>query len=149
MGKAWGGITLLMLALFMLIGFVRSGADGISAAELIAFIMVVVVPGFFGVKLLRDYYGRDQRIEANKANLRQRTLAAEVLRLAGEHAGKLTILEVVTALAITADEAKLVLDNLAREGMADFQVTDSGVVVYDFQEIRRLGDKASAKGILE
>ncbi|MGQ0814935.1 MAG: hypothetical protein ACT4O1_10780 [Gemmatimonadota bacterium] len=149
MGKVWGALALLMIALFMLIGFVRSGADGITAAEIVAFIMVVLVPGFFGIKLLRDYFGRDQRVEANKADLRQRTLNAEVLRLAGAHGGKLTIVEVVTALAITADEAKQVLDNLAREGLADFQVTDAGVLVYDFQDIRRLGDKSTAKGILE
>ena len=59
------------------------------------------------------------------------------------------ILEVVTALAITPEQAKDVLDGLARDGFADFQVTDSGVVVYDFQDIRRLGDKSSARNILE
>ena len=149
LGKLGGGIALLVLALFMLLGFVRSGADGISGAEAIAFLIVVALPGFFGVKLLRDHFGRDRQLEQNKADLRQRTLQAEVLRLAGTHGGKLTIVEVVTAMAVTPEQAKEVLDSLALEGMADFQVTDSGVVVYDFQEIRRLGDKADAKGILE
>lgn len=133
----------------MLIGFVKSTADGVSAAEIAALILAVVVPGAVGAKLLRDRFGRDQRIEHNKADLRNRTLAAEVLRLAGTHGGKLTIVEVVTALAITPDQAKDVMDGLARDGFADFQVTDSGVVVYDFQDVRRIGDKQDAKGILE
>ena len=133
----------------MLIGFVRSGADGLSTAEGVAFLIVVALPGFFGIKLLRKHFGRDERVERNKADLRQRTLSAEVLRLAGERGGKLTIVEVMTAMAITGDQAKEVLDHLALQGIADFQVTDSGVVVYDFQDIRRLGDKTDAKGILE
>lgn len=149
MGKLMGGVALLLLALFMLIGFVKSTADGVSAAEIAALILAVVVPGAVGAKLLRDRFGRDQRIEQNKADLRNRTLAAEVLRLAGTHGGKLTIVEVVTALAITPDQAKDVMDGLARDGFADFQVTDSGVVVYDFQDVRRIGDKQDAKGILE
>lgn len=149
MGKFGGGIALLVLALFMLWGFVRAGADGISSAEALAFLIVVALPGFFGIRMLRDHLGRDKQVEKNKADLRQRTLSAEVLRLAGTHGGKLTIIEVVTAMAVTPEQAKDVLDGLAREGFADFQVTDAGVVVYDFQDIRRLGDKASAKGILE
>lgn len=149
MGKLGGGVALLVIALFMLIGFVQSAADGISAAEAVAVLLAVGLPGYFSMKLLRDHFGRDKVLEKNKADLRERTLAAEVLRLAGSHGGKLTIVEVVTAMAITPDQAKQVLDGLAREGMADFQVTDAGVVVYDFQEIRRVGDKSTAKGILE
>jgi hypothetical protein len=148
-GKLWGAVALLILSLFMLLGFMRVAADGIAVAELMAFGIVVLLPLGFGIKLLRDHFGRDKRVEANKADMRNRTLNAEVLKLAGTHGGKLTIVEVVTALAITADEAKRVLDSLAVDGHADFQVTDSGVVVYDFQEIRRMDDKSSARGILE
>lgn len=149
MGKLWGAIALLIIAAFMGIGALRSAADGVSIAEIIAFLFVVVSPAFFGIKLLRDYFGRDARIEANKDNMRRRTLAAEVLKLAGSHGGKLTIVEVVTALAVTPDDAKSVMDDLARDGFADFQVTDSGVVVYDFHDVRRIGDKHQARGILE
>jgi hypothetical protein len=148
-GKVWGAVALLSLSLFMLLGFMRVAADGIAVAELMAFGIVVLLPLGFGVKLLRDHFGRDKRIEANKADMRSRTLNAEVFKLAHTHGGKLTIIEVVTALAITADEAKHILDSLAVDGHADFQVTDSGVVVYDFQEIRRMDDKSSARGILE
>ncbi len=149
MSKLTGGILLLVLSLFMLLGFVRSGADGITAAEAIAALIVVVAPAVTGGMLLRAHFGRDRLIAQNKADLRQRTLAAEVLRLAGTQGGKLTIVEVVTAFAITPDQAKEVMDGLARDGLADFQVTDAGVIVYDFQDVRRIGDKSSAKGILE
>lgn len=149
MGKAWGAAALLMLSLFMLLGFMSVAEDGISTAEGIAFFLVVLLPLGFGIKLLRDQFGGDRRVEANKADMRDRTLNAEVLKLAGAHGGKLTIVEVVTALAITSDDAKRILDSLALEGHADFQVTDSGVVVYDFREIRRMDDKSSARGILE
>jgi hypothetical protein len=149
LGKIWGAVGLLTVSLFMMLGFMRVAADGIAAAEIIAFALVVLLPLGFGIKLLRDHFGRDKRVEANKSNMRDRTLSAEVLKLAGTHGGKLTIVEVVTALAITSDEAKRILDNLALESHADFQVTDSGVVVYDFKEIRRMDDKSTARGILE
>ena len=149
MGKLWGAVALLGLSLFMLLGFMGVARDGVGFAELMAFGIVVLLPLGFGIKLLRDHFGRDKRVDANKADMRNRTLNAEVLKLAGSHGGKLTIVEVVTALAITSDEAKRVLDSLALEGHADFQVTDSGVVVYDFQEIRRMDDKSTARGILE
>ena len=140
---------MLGLSAFMMLGFMSVARDGIGFAEMVAFGLVVLLPLGFGIKLLRDHFGRDKRIDANKADMRNRTLNAEVLKLAGTHGGKLTIVEVVTALAITSEEAKRVLDSLAVEGHADFQVTDSGVVVYDFQEIRRMDDKSSARGILE
>jgi hypothetical protein len=149
MKKLWSAVGLLAFSLFMLLGFMGVARDGISGAEAIALCIVVLLPMGIGIKLLRDHFGRDHRVDANRADLRQRTLNAEVLKLAGTQGGKLTIVEVVTALAISADEAKRVLDHLALEGMADFQVTDAGVVVYDFQEIRRVGDKSSARGILE
>jgi hypothetical protein len=115
----------------------------------VALIISVLLPAAGGALLLKPNLFGNKRVAANKADLRQRTLEAEVLALAAKKEGKLTIVEVVTDMAVTPEEAKSVLDALAVRGMADFQVTDSGVVVYDFQDIRRLGDKSAARGILD
>jgi len=149
--KLIGGSALLLVALFMLYGSLnmRVNAGTSTPAVIAALIITVAIPGFFGFKLLRDHFGGGKRNDQNKADVRQRTLEAEVLRLAGTQGGKLTIVEVVTAIAIRPEEAKTVLDSLAVRGLAEYEVTDSGIVVYDFHDIRRLSDKSSAKGILE
>lgn len=151
MNKLIGGSALLLVALAMLWGSTGMSADSASngPAVIAALLVAVGLPGFFGIKLLREHFGGTRRNEQNKADVRQRTLEAEVLRLAGTQGGKLTIVEVVTAIAIRPEEAKEVLDSLAVRGLAEYEVTDSGIVVYDFHDVRRLSDKTSAKGILE
>ena len=133
----------------MTIGMLRADIDAPGIAVAIAALVVIGLPAAFAFKLFYDVMKGDKRVAQNKADLRARTLEAEALKLAEGRGGKLTIVEVVTAFAISPEEAKETLDGLARRGMADFQVTDSGVVVYDFVELRRLTDKANAKGILD
>ena len=53
------------------------------------------------------------------------------------------------ALAMTPDAAAEALKQLGIRGHAEVQVTDDGVLVYDFYDIRHLGGKASAKGVLD
>jgi hypothetical protein len=141
-------VALLLLALFMLVGFLRSDL-AVSAASTIAFLITVVLPGSAGVVLLRRHIRNKGAIGDRKELLRKQTLEAEVLRLATKHGGKLTIVETVTDLAITPEEAKEALDELARRGLADFEVTESGVVVYAFHDVQRLSEKPHSKGILE
>ena len=69
--------------------------------------------------------------------------------LAGEKGGRLTAVEVSVALAISPEEAGEALKSLGIRGHADVQVTDDGVLVYDFYDIRHLGGKSTAKGVLD
>ncbi|HUP89471.1 MAG TPA: hypothetical protein VM100_08975 [Longimicrobiales bacterium] len=150
MSRLWFAVGLLVLAVLMAVGMMRANlgaAEGV--AVLIAVLVVIVLPGVFAFKLFYDMLLGDKRVAANKADLRTRTLEAEALKLAESLGGKLTILEVVKEFAISPEDAKETLDGLARRGLADFQVTDAGVVVYDFVELRRIADKENAKGILD
>jgi hypothetical protein len=74
---------------------------------------------------------------------------SEILRLAGERGGKLTVVEVMSALALPADGAKQLLDGLAMREIAEVEVSDSGVLVYAFHDIRHLSEKESARGVLD
>jgi hypothetical protein len=143
------GIILVCVAAFMLLGFVLSGQSMLAPATLFALLVAVIVPAVTGAVLLKPSLVPRGRLQTNKAEIRRRTLQSEVLRLAGERQGRITIVEVVEAFAVTPEEAKDVLDALALEGMADFAVTDSGMVVYDFRELRQLEDKSKARGILD
>ena len=57
-----------------------------------------------------------------------------------------SVIAFTTAVDDAAAEA---LKQLGIRGHAEVQVTDDGVLVYDFYDIRHLGGKASAKGVLD
>jgi hypothetical protein len=146
MGRIAGWL-LLALAAFMFIGYL--GADVTGTASLFALLITVVLPAVGGVVLVRGGRGDRRTLAARREALRQDTVRSEVLRLAGQHGGRITIVEVVTTLAITPDEAKNALDSLSVQGLADFEVTDSGVVVYVFHDVQRLDEKHQSRGLLE
>jgi hypothetical protein len=140
------GWLLLALAAFMFIGYLGADVDG--AAAVFALMITVVLPGASGVALLTGRL-RLGGVGARKLELREQTLEAELLRVARAQGGKLTIVEAVSELAVTPEEAKRSLDALAVRGLADFEVTDSGIVVYVFHDLRHLDDKSQSKGLLE
>ena len=147
MGRLFGGLGLIGLALFMLIGFFAADVGGMAA--IIALGITVVLPGVAGAALIRRHLRGGTGLSERRNDLRQQTLEAELLRLSGVKGGKLTIVEAVSELAITPEEAKHALDELSRRGLADFEVTDSGVIVYAFHDVQHLSEKSKAKGILE
>ncbi|MBA3579924.1 MAG: hypothetical protein H0W42_08060 [Gemmatimonadaceae bacterium] len=102
-----------------------------------------------GIALLAGRLGGDRSLTRAKVQLRRQTIEAEVLRLAGQREGKITVVEVVSELAIDHSEATDVLETLSVRGLADIQITDSGTIVYDFRDLRLLGEKGSAKDVLE
>lgn len=146
MGRITGWL-LLALAAFMFVGFLNAGVGG--PAALAALLLVVVLPAAGGVALLRGAGSRAASLPQGRERLRQETLQSEMLRLAAQHDGRLTVVEAVTSLAISPDDAKQALDALSVRGLADFEVTESGVVVYVFHDIRKLGEKHDARGLLE
>jgi hypothetical protein len=145
MGRIAGWL-LIALAAFMFIGYL--GADVSGGNAIAALVITVLLPAAGGVALVTGRV-RGRALGARRDELRQQTLEAELLRIAGARGGRLTIVEAVTELAVTPDEAKQSLDALAVRGLADFHVTDSGVVVYVFHDIEQLGDKTDARGLLE
>ena len=144
--KAIGWILLAMSA-FMFVGYL--GADVSGAAAVFALLITVVLPAAGGLALVSGRVRAGGRIGARRDELRHQTLEAELLRLAGRHAGRVTIVEAVSELAVTPEEAKEALDALAVRGLADFEVTDSGVVVYVFHDIQHIDEKHESRGLLE
>jgi hypothetical protein len=141
------GWILLVLSAFMFIGYL--GAEASGAAAVFALIITVVLPAAAGLALVTGRVGTTRRIGGNRDELRRQTLEAELLRLAGRHGGRITIVEAVGELAVTPEEAKEALDALSIRGLADFEVTDSGVIVYVFHDLRHIGEKDQSRGLLE
>jgi hypothetical protein len=147
--KPTGGILLLLLALFMLLGFVRSDADASAPTTMLALLLAIALPAAAGVALLRSHFAGPARSAARRDELRQHTLDAEILRLAAHHGGRLTLVEVMTALAISGEAAQQSLNRLAARDIAEIRITDSGVLVYAFHDIQRLDEKTESRGLLE
>lgn len=149
-GKLWGGVGLLAVAGFMFLGFMTSGGGFSTAATVTAFLVSVGIPGVVGGLLVRSHVqGGGGRLTARQEALRLETIEAEVIRMAGRHEGRLTAVEVSGELGVPANEAKEVLDGLMAREIADIEVTESGVLVYAFHDVRHLGDKASATPLLD
>ena len=149
MGKLAGGIALLVLALFMFVGYLQSDADASGATKALTLLLTVGLPGMAGAALLRNHFGARGRLDQRKDVLRQQTLESEILRLAGQHDGKLTLVEVVSALALPQAGAKDLLDGMVMRELADMEITDSGVLVYTFHDIRHLSEKSTSRGVLD
>jgi hypothetical protein len=63
-------------------------------------------------------------------------LELRVLRLARHQRGRLTITLTASELGLPVAEAEAQLDKLTAAGHADIDVTDDGVIVYDFPSLR-------------
>ena len=144
--RRWIGASLLALAGFMLVGFWRSSLSIASPSTIGALLVAVVLPAFIGVAFIRGIGRADA---TRRASLRQQTIEAEVLKLAIQQAGKLTALEVSTALALPQDETTRALDAMVEREIADIEITDEGVIVYTFQSAKQLGSKDTSRGILD
>jgi hypothetical protein len=147
--KLIGAAGLALLALFMLAGFLNSEIALSGGTTLAALALTVGLPAAGAVLLARGHYAEKSRLTGRKAELRQNTIDAEILRLAGERGGQLTAVEVATALSMTPESAAESLKSLGIRGQADVQVTDDGVLVYSFYDVRHLGGKSTAKGVLD
>jgi hypothetical protein len=144
--RRWVGYGLLALAAMMLWGFLRSSLSLVAPATIGALLVAVALPAIGGFVLIRGIGAGDA---ARRARLRQQTIEAEVMKLAINQRGKLTAIEVATALALPEDETKAALDAMVEREIADIEITDEGVIVYTFQSARQLGSKDTSRGILD
>ena len=147
MSKYGPPVALYALGLFLFIGFLGSDAP-FTTATLVALLLGVGLPVGIATRMLLNKGDQQRRLQ-KQSELRSRTVEAEVLRIARAHKGKLTIVEIVTELAITSEEAQAAVDSLVRQQVADIEVTDSGVLVYAFHDIKHLPEKRSSRNILE
>ena len=139
----------MAVALFMALGLALSEKQASGVATVIAVALTVALPAVASIALARSHFGGGGRGALMREALRQQTIESEVLRLAIANKGRLTVVEIVAELAVSAEQAQVALDSLTRREFADIALTDSGVLVYTFRDIERVGDKAKARGLLQ
>ncbi|MEL6822427.1 MAG: hypothetical protein AAFP70_11740 [Calditrichota bacterium] len=147
--KLAGGIGLIGVALFMLLGVFNMDADVGFGATVGAFLVAVVIPAVCGLVLIRSHQQSGKKLDHSRNILKQKTLEAEILNLAGKKNGKLTVVEVVREFAVDTEFAKDALDSLHEKSMAEIELTESGVIVYSFYDVKHLPEKDSSRGVLD
>jgi hypothetical protein len=118
-------------------------ALGVGIVELEAVLLVLgVVFAGGGVLLHRGANtAREKRRDAMLASLQ-----LHVLRLAGERQGRLTVSEVAAALSWPIRRAEKVLLSLDDGWRVNSEVTDDGVIVYEFRELLGRGETDRSVG---
>ena len=114
---------------------------GIVEVEAVLLVFGVVFAGG-GMLLHRGANtAREKRREAMLASLQ-----LHVLRLAGQRQGRLTVSEVAAALSWPIRRAEKVLHSLDDGWRVNSEVTDDGLIVYEFRELLARGDSDSSTG---
>jgi hypothetical protein len=144
-----GSGLLMLLSLFMLVGFLGSDASLGAPATIAALLITVALPAAGSILLASGQVRGRGRLTRRREELRRQTIESEILRLAGQRGGRLTAVEVASDMAISPEAAKEALDSLALRELAELEITESGVLVYAFHDVRHLGQKSHARGILD
>jgi len=148
-GRLFGGVSLLAVALFMVVGFLRADVNPAALRTMVALLIGAGLPAAGGGWLLARYFGVGRRIGRGREELRRDTLEAEILKMAGRRDGRLTAVEVAAELAVPTTTAEELLHGLMVREQAEIEVTDSGLLVYAFHDVRHLSEKETARGLLE
>jgi hypothetical protein len=143
MGRRGLGFLALGVGTFMGLGIALNLGEGLGvAAYVLALVFCTLLPVGVGMALLRT--GGTRRL----AKRAEHALAAELLRLAELRGGRLTVAEVMARLDLSKADAERALDQLCRQGLADYRVSSSGVLVYHFGALIGVEEKQLAEDVL-
>ena len=131
------GILLILLSLFMLLGFFTANQTGGLIARGLLFLILVVLPAVGGGSLIYSHLRRSRTSRDRIERLRGQTQEAEILRLAKEKGGKLTVADVMAETSLDADTVEDRLLSLITQGFGDFEPTESGTIVYSFYDMQK------------
>lgn len=147
--KIAGAVGLILLSLFMFVGYLNSDSPSSTGTTVAVLAITVVLPAVAALLLVRSHYAERSRLSGRKATLARHAIESELLRLAQGRGGKLMAVEAAMAMHLAEDVARERLDAMVFEGRAELEVTDGGNLVYSFPTLTQLGDKRTAKGILD
>jgi len=134
--KTFFGGILVAFGAFMLLGIsVNLSEAAMSIGDIVGAIFFGAGPIAGGGLMIRSHM-KTKRL-ALQAKERDIYVQREkdIIRLAQAGNGRLSIPEIVADTSMSTDEAEDVMKEMTTKGYVDMQVTDSGVIVYEFYEI--------------
>jgi predicted DNA-binding transcriptional regulator len=141
---------LIGLSLFMLLGFTKAKLPPSPVIQLLTLGIAVVLPMGMGAALIYSQFKPQQtNLKTRRQELQARTIQAAIIKLAIVHGGRLTAVEVIAELGITSEMATQHLTLLTHQNLAELEITESGTLVYAFQDVQALPEKLDAKRIAD
>jgi len=130
-----GGVLIGIGAFLSLGFFINAVEKGLSSGDIAAVLILGIAPIVGGGFLLRSRANDKKRAMKQQEQARYALQEKEILRLAQEKGGRLAIPDIVVGTSLNSTEAETVMREMAARGFADMQVTDAGIIVYEFYEI--------------
>jgi hypothetical protein len=138
------GFLAIGVGAFMALGIGLNAGEGFGLpAYVLAFGFCTLLPAGVGGVLLAD--PRRRRLAARQEHAR----TAELLRLAEQRGGQLTVAEVMAWLSVSKGDAEHALERLCGQGLAEYRVSASGVLVYHVGALLGAEEKRLAEGVLD
>ena len=141
MAKLVAGGILILVALFMLLGFFNANSEMSGPARVGTFLFLVVLPAAIGGLLVKLQFKSQRAARDSAEEQRRRAQEADILKLARREGGKLTLADVVAETSVSAETAQERLSSLMTDGFGDFELTDSGSIVYSFWDMEQRGGR--------
>ena len=116
----------LLILVGVLVGLLEHTSRYTALTDVSLGLLLGVLPIVWGLWLWR-------RVRRRVADRRTEGLENTVLRLAVQHHGVLTAMDVVVNSSLSVDHAKSILDQLNLKGLNDIHVSDSGIMTYTFR----------------
>ncbi len=103
------------------------------------FLLIPLMAIFIGVRFLRRKYGAGHKYFGNNESKSSEdngpSIEKQILKLAFEKKGILTVTDVVMETGLSISKAEETLNSMVDGFRVDMRVKDSGIVVYAFTEI--------------
>lgn len=106
---------------------------------LIFLVAIVAAAILFGVNGIRKRQGKRRYGKGESRMTDRRPIQQRIMRLALDHGGVLTVTDVVLATGISMKQAEQTLNEMVDGFRVKMEVTDSGIVHYEFTEL--IGDE--------
>jgi len=135
MRKLIGGGLLIFFGLFMLLGFFASTSPSNFMVNTMMLLLMVLAPIVVGSLVIRSHFlsSKKSAEESRKNILASRE--KEVLRLAKQRGGELTIPDIVSETSMNTEEADEIMRELVVKRYVDMKITNQGTVIYEFFEL--------------
>ena len=135
MKRIIGGSALIFTGLFMMMGLFASGKQNSIAVSAIMLLLFVLAPIIGGIFTIRSHYLSKQKVSKEQKKALQGIHEKEIILLARQKGGTLTIPEIISESSLNSEEAEEAMKELVVKRYADMRMTETGIIVYEFYEI--------------
>ena len=119
----------------MLIGYIVLFFLAIALIQVLLPFIILAGIGW-GLYKAWQHWGQQQQKTVTSTQEKQNKLHSVFYALVQEHQGRVSIFDFAMTAKVTAPEARAFLDEKAKEFCAEFEVTDSGKVLYVFDSLK-------------